>query len=335
MHNPRFAFYSPATPRDACAMLSKMQGRAVVVAGGTDMVPRMKQRLVTPEVVVSLDRLRHLNYIEEEDGLLKIGALTPLRELERSEAVRRHFPALSKAARLVAGPVHRAMGTIGGNICLENRCSYYNQSSVWRKSVDPCLKTGGAVCHVAKAGKRCHAVYSADIAPVLLLLEAEVVVAGVSGERVIPLSRFFVDDGLKANGLAADELLTGVRIPVPPVKSAVEYVKMRPRESVDFPVVGTAVMVRENGDGIEVRLAFTGVASCPFMLNAGIFSKPLDRREMIEQVARLAYEKVRPVSKAGGSPSYKKRLARVSAVDGVEACLAVLGNSKGNSTGIQ
>lgn len=331
MHNPRFTFYSPATTGDACALLSKMQGRAVIIAGGTDVVPRIKQRMVNPEAVVCLDRLHHLNHIEEKGGFISIGALTPLQEIERNERVRRYFPVLSKAARLIAGPAHRAMATIGGNICLENRCLYYNQSSAWCKSVEPCLKTGGTDCHVAKAGRRCHAVYSADLAPVLLLLDAEVVATGVSGERVILLSKFFVDDGLKANVLEVDEILISVRIPLPAVKFAADYVKVRPRKSVDFPVVGTAVMVREAGDSISIRLAFTGVASYPFVLDAGSFSKPFDKKKIFEHVGRLAYGKVRPVSKAGGSPAYKKHLARVSAVDGVEACLAGLGKSNSNS----
>jgi len=192
--------------------------------------------------------------------------------------------------------------------------------------VDTCLKAGGAVCHVAKAGKRCYAVYSADIAPVLLLLEADVVTVDTSGERIIPLSRFFVDDGLKANILSAGDLLTSVRIPVPAVEFALEYIKIRPRESVDFPVVGTAVMVRDRGDGIDISLAFTGVASWPFMLDAGRYSKPLDKVKIMEHVGRLAYEKVRPVSNRGGSPAYKKRMARVSAMDGVETCLTFWGN---------
>lgn len=331
MHDPRFVLYSPATPGDACAMLCKMQGRAAVIAGGTDLLLRMKQRLVNPEAVVCLDRLQYLNHIEKKDSFFTIGALTPLQEIERSETVRKYFPALSKAARIIAGPVHRAMGTIGGNICLETRCLYYNPSSLWRKSLEPCLKTGGAVCHVARFGNRCHAVYAANIAPVLLLLEAEVIVVGVNGERVIPLSNFFVDDGLKANVLAVDELLTSVRIALRPEKFAMEYIKVRPRKSVDLPALGTAVMVKESEDSIEVRLAFTGVASYPFMLDVGSFSKPLDIQKIFEHVGRLAYGKVRPFSKVGGSPVYKKRLARVSAVDGIAACFAGLGIGKGLS----
>lgn len=325
MHNPRFAFYSPETIGDACAMLAQKKGQACVIAGGTDLMPRLKQRLVVPEVVISLDRLQGLNSINVEDNTLEIGALTPLKVLEGSATVKQIFPALSKAAQLIAGPVHRSMGTIGGNICLENRCWYYNQSSGWRKSVEPCLKTGGTACHVAKAGKRCYAVYSADLAPVLLVLEAEFVVTGECGKRVIPVNEFFVDDGIKPNVLAADELLTRIRMPVPEGKFAVEYVKVRPRESVDFPLVGTAALVKDKGKSIDVALAFSGVASCPFKVDAGSFPKPLEKEKIFEQVGRLAYEKVRPVSRAGGAPAYRKRLAQVSAVDGVTACLDALG----------
>jgi 4-hydroxybenzoyl-CoA reductase subunit beta len=325
MHNPRFAFYSPETASEACAILAGKKGKAVPIAGGTDLMPRLKQRLVVPEVVVSLDRLQGLNFIKKEDNALEIGALTPLKEVEKSALVKETFPALSKAARLIAGPVHRSMGTVGGNICLENRCWYYNQSSGWRKSVEPCLKTGGTACHVAKAGKRCYAVYSADLAPVLLALAAEFVVTGEHGERLIPAGEFFADNGLKANMLAAGELLTRIRIPVPEGKFVVEYIKMRPRESVDFPLVGAAAFVRDNGAGIDVTLAFTGVASCPFQVDAGSFLKPLEKEQIFDQVGKLANDFVRPVSRAGGSPAYKKRLARVAAVDGVTACLDALG----------
>ena len=135
MHNPRFAFFSPETSEEACKKLSETKNRVVIVAGGTDILPRMKQRLVEPEVVISLHRMQSANYIKEEDLYVEIGALTSLKELEQNDVVQRNFPALSKAARLIAGPVHRSMGTLGGNICLENRCWYFNQSKVWRKSV--------------------------------------------------------------------------------------------------------------------------------------------------------------------------------------------------------
>lgn len=325
MHNPRFDLYSPETISEACAMLVQKKGQAVLIAGGTDLMPRLKQRLVVPQVVVSLDRLQELNYIKKEENTLEIGALTPLKEVEKSAVVKQVLPALSKAARLIAGPVHRWMGTVGGNICLENRCWYYNQSSGWRKSVESCLKTGGTVCHVAKAGKRCYAVYSADLAPVLLVMEAEFVVAGEHGERVIPAGEFFVDDGLKNNVLVTGELLTRIRIPVPQEKTAVEYIKMRTRESVDFPLVGTAAMVRDKGESLAVTLAFSGVASSPFKVDAGSFAKPLEKEIILEQVGKLAFDFVRPVTRAGGSPSYKKRLARVVAVDGVTACFDALG----------
>jgi len=324
MHNPRFDYYSPSTLEDACSKLAELQGRAVVLAGGTDLIPRMKHRLVEPEVLIDLQQLSELNYIEKKPEFLEIGALTSLRDVERSPVVKSLLPALSKAARSIAGPVHRSMGTIGGNICLENRCPYYNQSSGWRKSVEPCFKTGGNLCHVAKASKRCHAVYSADLAPVLLLAGASFVVTDGQVEKVIPSSQFFVDDGLKANVLEREQLLIKIRIPMPDNKTAFAYIKERPRESVDFPVVGTAVRVKDNEESISIKLAFTGVASYPFETPATDFKKPLDKKQVLEQVGRLAYDSVKPVSKAGGSAIYKKELAKVSASDGVIACFEAL-----------
>ncbi|MGI6491490.1 MAG: hypothetical protein GX949_04845 [Peptococcaceae bacterium] len=324
MHNPRFDYFSPATLGDACKKLAELQGRAVVLAGGTDLMPRMKQRLVEPEVLISLQQLSELNYIEEKPEFLEIGALTPLRDVERNAAVKKLLPALSKAARLIAGPVHRSMGTIGGNICLENRCPYYNQSSVWRKSVKPCFKTGGDLCHVAKASKRCHAIYAADLAPVLLLSGASFIVTDGQVEKVIPCSQFFVDDGLKANTLAQSQLLSKIRVPIPDNRTAFEYIKERPRESVDFPVVGAAAQVKDYEESISVKLAFTGVASYPFEAVATGFKKPFDKKQVLEQVGRLAYDSVRPVSRAGGSAIYKKELARVLASDGVNACFEAL-----------
>ncbi len=214
MSLPNFELLRPTSLEDALAALERCGPDAQVIAGGTDLIPSMKQRLFTPRVLVDLKGLRELDHIRvEEGGGLALGALTRISALAESAVVAERFPVLHEAAKSVASPLLRNLGTLGGNLCLDTRCLYYNQSEFWRGSLGYCLKKDGTRCHVAPGGQFCWAVFSGDTAPALLALDASIMLAGPRGARELPLAEFYVNDGIVRVPKAPGELVTGIRIP--------------------------------------------------------------------------------------------------------------------------
>lgn len=271
-----FRYHRPRELDDAVALLSEHGPEAMPIAGGTDLMPNMKHRLFTPAHVVSLNGIAAMKGIGFVDGdgegdgernvrparWLRIGALETLASVSAHSAVRKHFPGLADAAGLVAGPQLRNMGTIGGNVCLDTRCTYYNQTEFWRRALGGCLKKDGDICHVTKVGKKCVAAHSADTPPMLIALGAELAVAGPGGRRRIAAGDFFVADGILNRRLARGEVVTDVFVPVADdgrrrPRSA--YQKLRQRKSIDFPLLSVAVSVDFDEDGTVARIA--GVVS--------------------------------------------------------------------------
>jgi len=204
---PRFEWAQPTTVDEALALMDGARGEVLVVAGGTDAVPNLKHRLHEPRRIVHLGRVAALRHIDEGADGTHLGALVTLAELTRHAAVRRDFPGLAKAASMVAGPQLRNMGTVGGNLCLDTRCTYYNQTHFWREALGFCLKKDGTACHVVTAGKRCVAAHSSDVAPMLIALGARVEIASRVGRREIAVEDFFVNDGAKNNVLEPGDLV--------------------------------------------------------------------------------------------------------------------------------
>jgi 4-hydroxybenzoyl-CoA reductase subunit beta len=203
----------PSSVEEAVALLAQHGAKAKVLAGGTDVVPNMKHGLHEPDVVVSIGRIASLKGIRDVGaGVLEIGALTSLHDLEHSALVQQHAPGLAVAAGKVAGPQLRRMGTLGGNLCLDTRCLYYNQTYFWRESLGFCLKKDGSVCHVVAGGKKCVAAASNDTATMLLCLDATVEIAGPKGTRTVALADFYVADGVKNTVLEPGELLVKVLV---------------------------------------------------------------------------------------------------------------------------
>lgn len=245
---PVFDYHRPATLAEAVALLSKLGDKARVIAGGTDVLPNMKQGLFEPEHVVSVARLPELRgiHVEPAEGgrleQLIIGAGMRLAEIAESPEALRGASALAEAAGLVGGPHHRAMGTLGGNICLDTRCRYYNQTYFWRKALGFCIKKDGTVCHVVKGGSKCVAAASNDSAPTLMALDAEIHVIGAGGERRIPAGDFYTADGIMNTVLAPGEVVVRVAIPVVPGRRSA-YEKLRRRGAIDFPLLSVAARV--------------------------------------------------------------------------------------------
>ena len=238
---PKFQVLTPKTLDAAAALLAEHGERAMLIAGGTDLVPNMKHELFTPDVVISLQAIPELTGIRQEtDGTLVIGAMTTLATLAGDSRIVSGAPALAQAAGLVAGPQLRRMGTLGGNVMLDTRCQWYNQSHFWRQALGYCMKKDGTVCHVVAGGKKCVAAASNDSAPALMTLGAELVFRGPDGEHTLPIDELWLADGIY-NKRVQGEVLTEVRIPPQAAGHRGAYGKLRDRGSIDFPLFGVAV----------------------------------------------------------------------------------------------
>ena len=248
---PPFRYHRPDTAQDAVGLLAEFGEAAIPVSGGTDLIPNMKHKLFTPAHLVALKGIGELKGIREEDGQLVIGAAETLTAVSLRPSVRLHFTALADAAGHVAGPQLRNSGTIGGNICLDTCCTYYNQSHFWRQALGFCLKKDGDVCHVTKVGKKCVAAHSADTPPVLMTLGAQVDISGPNGDRTVAVRSFFVADGIWNTIREPGEIVTRIRVPLADSAAGRKpdtgyelrtgYVKLRQRQSIDFPFLTVAV----------------------------------------------------------------------------------------------
>jgi len=253
---PDFRLVRPATLAEALDALAAPDARPC--AGGTDLLVNMRRGLQAAATLVDMTTIDGFAGIEPTGTGLRIGAGTRLAELASSPALA-PYAAVVEAAEAIAAPGHRAAATLGGNLCLDTRCLYYNQSEWWRHATDYCLKYRGEICHVAPKGNRCRAAFSGDLAPALMVHGAEVDIAGPDGTRRIPLAQLYQEDGAAHLTLAPGEVVAAVRLP-PPAPSA--YGKVRIREAIDFPLAGVAVA----RDGMAFRVAVSGTNACPVMV---------------------------------------------------------------------
>jgi 4-hydroxybenzoyl-CoA reductase subunit beta len=315
---PDFHLLRPATAAEAVS-LRAAHAASRFLAGGTDLLPNMRRGLDTPEVVIDIHAIADLKTMARTDTAIRIGAGMTLSAIAADAAIRQHLPALAEAAEAVAGPTHRAAATLGGNLCLDTRCMYYNQSEPWRQGNDYCMKRGADVCRVAKKSKRCYAVFSGDVAPALIALDAEVEILGPGGSRRLASADFYKDDGMAWLNLGADELLTAVHVPLAAGwRSA--YEKIRVRGAIDFPLAGVAVALQRDGDLLAgLRVALTGVTSRPLAVAGleGLLGKPLDGAALaaIGEQTDLAAGTMRttvadPLYRRGVAPVLAKRLVK-------------------------
>ncbi len=231
MHD--YDFFQPESLTDALDLLQRIPD-AGIVAGGTDMMVLMKDLLVRPSTLISLSGLKDLNGIHDQKGELSVGPMTPLWQLERSKEINRIFPALYQAILHLAAPPIRNSATFGGNICLDTKCIYYNQSQVWERNLSLCLKAGGDVCHVIPAGNRCVAALAAETVGPLWLYDAELELASSGGTRRVSLQSFYTGDGLAPRDLAAGEMLVAVHVCPSPPRSGVAYSRYAYRKALEF-----------------------------------------------------------------------------------------------------
>jgi len=274
----------------------------------------MRQKLFEPALVLDIRRIPELKGVRETDDGVEIGALTTLTEIEHSAVLRRQYSVLSEAAATVASPVLRNMGTIGGNICLDTRCLWYNQSLTWRKACGFCIKKDGDLCHVAPGGKKCWAVFSGDTPPALLCLNAEIEVADSSGARRLPLREFYTGEGDIYRRLQPDQLVTGVFLPKASAGYSGAYRKLRVRGSIDYPLAGVAVVMRRwNGHIADARVALTAVNPAPALVKGAgelLAGKALDE-SLAEAIGDLAARTAKPLTTSALTPEYRREMVRV------------------------
>jgi len=313
MRLPKFEHFQPESLEEALDLLSEHGEEANVMAGGTDLLVSMKHRLLTPKYLLNLKGLG-LDFIEEGKEGLRIGALTRLVDIIKSPLVRERFPVLAQSAGYVSAPPLQNMGTLGGNLCLNTRCFFYNQSQFWRQARPLCFKTGGEMCHVVKGGDHCYSVYQGDLAPVLIALEAKVKLAKKGSEWVVPLLDLYTGKGEKPIVLEAGEILTEVEIPAPAAPWGGDYQKLRYRGAMDFPLVGVAAVLTWNGGSCaRAKVVLTAVASAPVVVEeAGrLLEGQKPDGEVIARAAEAAYEVTHPVANVGSTPLYRRKMVRV------------------------
>lgn len=289
--------------------------RVRMLAGGTDLIPSMRQKLFEPEFVLDLRHISELKGIREGKGTgVEIGALTPLSEIEHSSVLRKRYPVLTEAAATVASPVIRNMATIGGNICLDTRCLWYNQSLTWRKACGFCIKKDGDLCHVAPGGSKCWAAFSGDTPPALLCLRAEIEIVSLSGPRRIPLQDFYTGLGDNYRKLQPTELITRIFLPESTADYRGVYRKLRIRGSIDYPLAGVAVvMKRSNGHIAEARVALTAVNPAPVLVKGAseAMSGRAINEDLAESVGDLAARTAKPLTTSALTPEYRREMIRV------------------------
>ena len=316
MSLPATKVLRPKTVEEAVRILADHGPEAMVIAGGTDVVPNLQMRLFAPRVLVDIKPIRSLHGISfEVAGTLRIGALTTLSELLDSRLVCEKYSVLASAAGTVAGPLQRNMGTLGGNLCLETRCRWYNQSEFWRKSLGGCLKKDGPICHVAPGGSRCWAVWSGDSAPALMTLDAEIEIAGPRGLRRVPLEKFYLNDGMNRIALGRDELVTAALVPACSAGRRGVYHKLRIRNSIDYPLAGVAVTMDVDAQAIcrDARVAVGAVNPAPLLVHQA--REWLVRQkyslELAERVAHAAIQTGKPLTTSASTPVYRRDMVRV------------------------
>jgi 4-hydroxybenzoyl-CoA reductase subunit beta len=310
MRLPWFDYRAPGSALEAARILAAEGADAMVIAGGTDLLPNMKRRQQTPRTLVSLRRVQALKRFSDEQAGVTLGAGITLTQIVRNDRLRQAYRGLWQAAAQVATVHLRNAATLGGNLCLDTRCNYYNQNLEWRKAIDFCMKKDGETCWVATASKRCVAVSSTDCAPALIALGARVRLASANGEREVPLADLYLNDGMHYLARRPDEILTEVALPASDGWRST-YWKLRRRGSFDFPVLGVACAVKLAGNGSveQARIVLGAVASRPVLTDAGerLAGKPLTD-DAIAQAAADVASRAKPMDNTDLDLYWRKRV---------------------------
>ena len=309
-----FVLRSPKSASEVVALLAA-NPLSRVIAGGTDLMPNLRRGIGAPDMLLDLSGIEELKQLRRDGQAWLIGAGVTLQSLASDSQILAELPVLAQAAAAVAGPSHRGVATLGGNLCLDTRCVFYNQSEWWRQSNNYCLKYRGDVCHVAPQGARCHAAWSGDLAPALIALDASIELLGSGGPRSLPLADFYQDDGAKPLQLLPGELVTGVRIPAQAQGMRCAYRKARVRAAVDFPLAGVAMrLLMSEGVLTELRVALTGTNSQPILIEGSdaLCNKAV-AADSLAALGKLVQKQVSPMRSTVTASNYRRQVASVLA----------------------
>lgn len=309
---PDFRCHRPATLEEA-VRLKAVAADARFVAGGTDLLVNLRRGLGEPTDLIDLTAITDLAAVRRDGGALWLGAAVTLAELARHPDILAAYPAVAEAALAVAGPTHRAAATLGGNLCQDTRCVFYNQSEWWREGNGWCLKYRGDKCHVVVKSDRCYATYHGDVAPVLMVLDADVVLAGPDGARRIKVADLYRESGAEHLALGAGEAVAAVVLP-PPGRQRAAYAKARIRDAIDFPLVGVAVALCRDGDVIgDLKVAITGTNSAPLLADtSGLIGRAWDN-DAAAALALSLRKKSNLLRTTVTGPKYRRRAMQAMA----------------------
>jgi 4-hydroxybenzoyl-CoA reductase subunit beta len=297
-----FKLERPKRLEDAVSILEE-EPKALPLAGGTDLIPKLKRAQVSPKILVSLDGIEGLKEWGESNDCLTLGSMLTLSQMEEMEILK-PFGSLYRALRVTATPIIRNMATLGGNLLQDTRCKNYDQSRFWRDALGNCLKTGGPLCRVAPGGSRCYATFCSDLAPAMAVLEAQIELVG-NGNRRIPLRELYRDDGISHIKKGPHEIITQVIIPKRGYVSS--YLKLRAREGFDFPEVGIAMSTKGTNKTLELRISMVGVSSGLFYFEGEEETSRIKKDP--EGFAREIVKKIKPMDTLHFDPLYRKRVA--------------------------
>ena len=324
---PTFQYHRPTSAKTAVDLIREHGESARFVAGGTDLYPNMKRRHQNADHLISLADVEELHGIDGDgvDGSLSIGAMTTLREIEQHPKIQAQYPGLATAVALISSPLLRNMGTIGGNLLLDTRCGYYNQTEEWRDAIDYCMKERGAICWVAPSSPRCWAVQSSDAVPLLCAIDAEVTLLSADGERRVMMDALYRDDGIDYTTKRTDELLTRLHLPALGGWTS-NYRKLRRRDTIDFPVLGVGACVHMDGEVIEsARVRIGGVGSHPITASeteaALAGQKPT--AELLRDAAQLSFKPSRTMDNTDSEVVYRKKMTPIYVRRTLEDCLGI------------
>jgi 4-hydroxybenzoyl-CoA reductase subunit beta len=317
MRLPDFQYMELRSIEEACLFLKEHGQESKLMSGGTDLLPSMKERIFEPKYLANLSSIPNMDRIEFDEGLgLRIGALVRLHSLEKDPLIRERYPMIAQAAEVVGSVQLRQMGTVGGNLSLDTRCYYYNQSDFWRKCRPTCIKMGGEICNAVGGGKRCFAVFSGDLAPVLTALGTKIKLSSVKGERTLSLSDYYTGDGAKPLAIKPEEVVTGVEVPALPKEAFGCYLKYRIRKSIDFPLAAVGALIALEGRERvcrEVRVVIGAVGTRPEevkVIGELLRGKKVSEA-LMDEASEMAFKAARPIANAASTPTYRKKMIKI------------------------
>lgn len=330
MRLPAINYQQPRNLQEALDLLNSHGTDCAILAGGTDLLVRMKQRLTTPGHLISLKRLNELSDIQESNGQLRIGAAVRLADILAFDPVKTRWPGLFEAVRSVGAPsIQHSTGTIGGNLCQESRCIFYNQSDFFRGARQTCRKAGGETCFAKEGGSdRCHSAYQSDIAPMLMAMDTTVAIKSKEGERTLPISELFSSVGEHPFTFEDNEILVEIRIADSGPKSGTAYEKLAYRSAIDYPIVSAGVFLQTDGERInKARLIIGAVASAPLRISAAekiLEGSAINDKKALEDSAKSAMKDAEAfiVNNMTQPAEYRAKMVAVVAKRALESALS-------------